>query len=838
MGSRPRPSAARRQRRRWRVVAVACALVVVSRSGPDTIGGATADVGGDHLTASGVEVGDSLDFYDYGDATAVSAPGDTAWADGAFAGARSDLVPDTLTLDHYGTVPADPAEPWWDDAWRSRRCFDVDHTTVGATTEDGYQVRVLIDTQTPIAAGEFDVDAEDLRAARHDGVGFVDLDLWVEPGTLDSLATVVWVQLDQLTAGVTTDLCLYWNNPDPVSPSSDQAAVFSYDSAQTLYYTVSDAYGPGADRVDVAPLLAGTQISLDGAPAVTAGAGEVVSFTVNGPDSSYATTGPIAGVGADDGQDGLVPAAFAGTTFVVPTDRDAQTFSVRSPWASSDIEILDGSTPTASLTVAPGDGTVTVAADVTAPHAAVVRSTNGVPFLLTHRSDVGGDAVVGVPATTDDLVGVQSQQARLGYGAAGGDGDVQRSDGTEELVSGTPDASDVFGPSPAAGGGPGVRITALDVASGALQQDDGDGGESTSFWPVGELGDRYLLPFDAEHVVMVCPVAGTEISIGGAPAVACAGADFGDDFIGRAVDASGWTVTTDAVSVASTGGEPFWLSFDRSSGTGAEDEVQVGSWRQARQFTFPAPSVTARPEEGRFRPAGRWDSAPVDTGADGVFGLLRWAATVPADTAVRFQLASGESQLASVLSPFVGPDGTAATYYTASATPAAYDHDFDRWVRIRADLISTDPTATPEVGSITLDTRLAELGSTLDDPTILAVTSPAGVPTSTWVARVHTSAPTFAGSTTTLRSANAPVVPGVDAATIAFARPDATAVIVAAETVVQPTGPPIAFAADEPHSIVVDSTVSAPSTFDLTWSTLVGGSSPVIEHRFRLELSG
>ena len=59
-----------------------------------------------------------------------------------------------------------------------------------------------------------------------------------------------------------------------------------------------------------------------------------------------------------------------------------------------------------------------------------------------------------------------------------------------------------------------------------------------------------------------------------------------------------------------------------------------------------------------------------------------------------------------------------------------------------------------------------------------------------------------------------------------------------AETVVQPTGPHITFAADEPHSIVVDSTVSAPSTFDLTWSTLVGGSSPVIEHRFRLELSG
>ena len=203
-----------------------------------------------------------------------------------------------------------------------------------------------------------------------------------------------------------------------------------------------------------------------------------------------------------------------------------------------------------------------------------------------------------------------------------------------------------------------------------------------------------------------------------------------------------------------------------------------------------------------------------------------------------FPLASVGSPLDSAFAPFVGPEGTAATFYTASETPAAYAHDFDRWVRIRADLISTDPTATPEISSVTLDTRLAALGSTLDDPTVLAVDSPAGVPTSTWVARVHTLAPTFAGSTTTLRSANAPVVPGVDAATVAFARPDATEVIVVAESVVQPTGPPIAFAADEPHSIVVDSTVTASSTLDLTWSTLVGGSSPVVEHRFRLEFSG
>lgn len=814
------------------------ALLAVSAAGPRVLGAVSADVGGDHLTRGGVEVGGSLEFYDYTNATAVTAPTDTDWTDGAYADTRSDLVPDTLTLDHFGTDLPDPAEPWWDTTWRSRQCFDIDHSTAGATTVDDFQVPVMLDTQSGIAAGEFDADGQDLRAERYDGGGFVDLDLWVDPDTLDSLATVVWVQLDEITAGGTTDFCLYWNNPGSVAMQSDEVSVFTSTVPQSLYYTVSDGFGPGADRVDVAPYADDTQISQDGAPAVTADTGEVTTFTANGPDTVYATTGPLAGVGADDGQDSLVPAAFAGTEFVVPVARDGQTFSVRSPWATADIEIMDGTSPAAGLTVAPGDGTVTVAADVTGDRTAVVRSTNGVPFLLTHRSDVAGDSVVAVPASTDDLFGVQSQYARLGYGGAGADADVQRSDGTEELVSGDEDNSDVFGPSATDGAGPGVRVTGSDTPNGAVQQDDGDGGESTVFWPEDELNHRYLVPFDTERVTVVCPEASTEISFSGGPPVACAGTDFAGRFIGRAVDATGWPVTTAALSVDSVGGEPFWLSFDRGSGTGDDDETQVGGLRQGRQVTYPSPQVTARAEEGGYRPSGRWDSAPIDTGDDGVYGLLRWDAGVPAGTAVRFQLASADTQLNSVLAPFVGPDGTAATYYTSSGSPAAYVHDFDRWVRIRAQLDSVDPGATPEVASVTLDTDLGTFAGTIDTPATVAVTSPAGVPTSTWVVRVRASAPTFAGSESTIRSAGAPIVPGVDAATVSFRHPDSAQVVVAGESVTQPTGTPIAFSATEPHSISLDTTVSGPATLDVTWSTLVGGGSPVIETRFRFALSG
>ena len=60
----------------------------------------------------------------------------------------------------------------------------------------------------------------------------------------------------------------------------------------------------------------------------------------------------------------------------------------------------------------------------------------------------------------------------------------------------------------------------------------------------------------------------------------------------------------------------------------------------------------------------------------------------------------------------------------------------------------------------------------------------------------------------------------------------------AAEVVTQPTGTPIAFDGATPHSIALAVTTSSAATLDITWSVQVGGTSPVIEHRFRLDLSG
>ena len=77
----------------------------------------------------------------------------------------------------------------------------------------------------------------------------------------------------------------------------------------------------------MAPYADGTVVTRTAAP-VGADAGDVLTFTGNGPDTVVATTSlPAAGHG--DGRDSLVPAAWWDE--LRPVERDGQRFSVRSP---------------------------------------------------------------------------------------------------------------------------------------------------------------------------------------------------------------------------------------------------------------------------------------------------------------------------------------------------------------------------------------------------------------------------------------------------------------------------------------------------------------------------
>ncbi|HJQ32371.1 MAG TPA: carboxypeptidase regulatory-like domain-containing protein [Pyrinomonadaceae bacterium] len=92
------------------------------------------------------------------------------------------------------------------------------------------------------------------------------------------------------------------------------------------------------------------------------------------------------------------------------------------------------------------------------------------------------------------------------------------------------------------------------------------------------------------------------------------------------------------------------------------------------------------------------DSNPA-VGVSTNWTTLTWTAAAPAGTSVKFQVAASNS--ASGPFNFVGPDGTAATYFTASGSSLGQFNGF-RYLKYKAYLATTGAASTPTLSDVTL----------------------------------------------------------------------------------------------------------------------------------------
>ncbi len=82
-----------------------------------------------------------------------------------------------------------------------------------------------------------------------------------------------------------------------------------------------------------------------------------------------------------------------------------------------------------------------------------------------------------------------------------------------------------------------------------------------------------------------------------------------------------------------------------------------------------------------------------------VWTTLSWTATVPAVTTLKFQVAASNSATGPF--NFVGPDGTAATFFTTSGASLSQFNGF-RYLQYRAYFTTTDSTMTPTLNDVTV----------------------------------------------------------------------------------------------------------------------------------------
>lgn len=784
-----------------------------------------------------------VEFYEYGGGT-TSTWTDTADFDaGTYTAANGTDLAGAVVLNRIGppgVAAPDPAISWWNTDWTNRRCYEIDHTAAGAATVTEYQVRIEFPIAALAADGFLQADLGDLRAVGTDGE--TSLPVWPD----DTIADTVWVQVDRIEAAATSSFCLYfgYGNGTATSPANHtEAAVFSYTSAKDIYYTVSEVFSSPGTPINVVSYVDGNTVSRsDGTDITLATAGDLGTFDALGTDASsaFGVLGPISATGVGDGADTLVPISFAGTSFISPINRDGQQFSFLAPFGDAEVDLYAGAALVSSFTLTGGTPYTHIADDIGATSVAVIESD--IPILVTHRTDADGDAVALYPAAADVYYAVRSGELLIGYGTDTTTVAITGSDGVSSSVSGNRgELSTVAGGAPQGGGSDDGLMLTADQPIAVVTHEDGDGVESVTVWPALENGSVYWIPVDSQYIAFACPTAASaDVAITVAPpttasrAVTCSG---GPE-VAWAVDTADLAVAASGIRVSTDNGSPFHAYYDDLAG---DDQIALLGMKQGRQYTWPEPVVVEGTDEGLYEQSGSWVSATVDTGAGtNVFGLVSMGGATPTATTLRIQIATAA---VGIPTAFVGPDGTAGSYYELTSLPASapFSHDGDRFVRVRAELATTDPAAeSPRLDLVSIDAHLPALDRSLSGtPSIALSTTIDPASTSSYLLRVKTSNAAIIGSTATAVYRGGSNFANLATETVRFVN-DELGVDSVQQSNTLPIDPPLTFQQGQPHSVVLDHAAvgSGTTTVLFAWQLdFAGGGSIFFETDFEVEVT-
>lgn len=151
-----------------------------------------------------------------------------------------------------------------------------------------------------------------------------------------------------------------------------------------------------------------------------------------------------------------------------------------------------------------------------------------------------------------------------------------------------------------------------------------------------------------------------------------------------------------------TGGS-IWRQADWSGGAGQDAYVNTDQYFASNNITATAsPAGISLSQAGSVYAASGWlESSTFDTGTSSNFTTITWLPNSqnPA-TSLRFQIASNNDN---ATWNYVGPDGTAGTYYTVSGSNISAIHDNNRYVRYKAFLDTTNTAFTSVLSNVGLN---------------------------------------------------------------------------------------------------------------------------------------
>ncbi|MBP9761161.1 MAG: prepilin-type N-terminal cleavage/methylation domain-containing protein [Candidatus Magasanikbacteria bacterium] len=147
---------------------------------------------------------------------------------------------------------------------------------------------------------------------------------------------------------------------------------------------------------------------------------------------------------------------------------------------------------------------------------------------------------------------------------------------------------------------------------------------------------------------------------------------------------------------------------DWSGGNGQtimQNETQYALDDGGIETTDDPGNITLRELGGLFVPSGVLESSTFDLGVSANFVNIIWEPLAqPVETgedAVSFQLATSNTSTPDTWE-YIGPDGTANTYYTSNAFALSEEHANNQYVRYKAFLETETTTSTPTLSEVSL----------------------------------------------------------------------------------------------------------------------------------------
>ena len=456
-------------------------------------------------------------------------------------------------------------------------------TIIGANTSNNYFKGDMDELKIyNIALNSSEI--QDLYMVR---LGFRNLDYYITNWNGASQQSDIYVKVPYLATGQNVSVELYYDNRDPtLTTSSNIENTFSYFSPKIIGYPVSNlpSSSTGLSILsfynDTTVMVDSNSYNLNQMGTQTVGSGLV-------NQGSVIKTNKLVNVqGNGQGGDIIVPVSWASTQFYLSGMRNnPDRWCILSPWGNANVVINEaGSQINGGVVDSTGS-----CFNNNSGTSNGIEITSDIPVLAFSYGDASDDAYAVYPATTEDIYGVGTDDLYYAgpngatitsYGSDGstpGPYNIGASEGGNDLNKGQH------------GTAPAFRFVSASVKSG-IHQADGDGAESGVFVPKQEMGTMFGSARNSQWIGIAsaspnanCSVynAGgyveTDSTSVGANGVYKYGFDLGNNNL---YQAGPWRIECD---------KPVWPLFDDD---GTNDETDMLSYLQMRQYMYPEPTVT------------------------------------------------------------------------------------------------------------------------------------------------------------------------------------------------------------------------------------------------------